>query len=61
MNEVPESTDIKEAIANCKAVSHYKPRGASAKAFKQLADEVTGRIARLESEALVEVVADGKD
>jgi chromosome partitioning protein len=58
---IPVASDIKEAIANGKAVSHFKPRGASAKAFKQLADEVTGRIARLESKVLVEVVADGQD
>jgi chromosome partitioning protein len=58
---IPLAADIKEAIANGKAVSHYKPRGASAKAFKQLADEIMGRIARVESGALVEAVTDGQD
>lgn len=41
---VPMAADIKEAISHHKPVSHYKPRGASAKAFKSLIDEITARI-----------------
>jgi chromosome partitioning protein len=58
---IPVAADIKEAIALSKAVSHHKPRGASAKAFKLLADEIIERIARVESQPLVEALANGQD
>lgn len=43
---VPLAADIKEAIARRLPVTHYKPRGASAKAFQALAEELDARIAR---------------
>jgi chromosome partitioning protein len=42
---VPLAADIKEAISARKPISHYKPRGASAKVFKALADELFTRMA----------------
>jgi chromosome partitioning protein len=42
---VPYATDFKEAIANRKPIAQYKPRSASAKAIKALADELTARLA----------------
>jgi chromosome partitioning protein len=42
---VPYATDFKEAIARRQAVAQYKPRGASAKAVRALADELLGRLA----------------
>jgi chromosome partitioning protein len=41
---VPLSADIKEAISQRKAVTHYKPKGASSKVFKALVDEMLSRI-----------------
>jgi chromosome partitioning protein len=41
---VPLAADIKEAISQRKTVTHYKPRGASAKVFKALVDEMLARI-----------------
>jgi chromosome partitioning protein len=41
---VPLAADIKEAISARKPVSHYKPKGASAKVFKALADELFARM-----------------
>jgi len=41
---VPLAADIKEAISARKPVSHYKPRGASAKVFKALVDELFTRM-----------------
>lgn len=38
------AADIKEAIARRLPVTHHKPRGASSKAFKALADEAFARI-----------------
>jgi chromosome partitioning protein len=42
---VPYAADFKEAIAQRKSIAQYKPRGASAKALKALADEVLARLA----------------
>jgi chromosome partitioning protein len=42
---IPLAADIKEAIARRQPVTHYKPRGASAKAFKAMAEETFARIA----------------
>lgn len=42
---VPLAADIKEAISRRLPVTHYKPRGASARAFRALVDEVMTRIA----------------
>jgi chromosome partitioning protein len=43
--KVPAALDFKEAIAQRKPVSIYKPRGASAKSMKALAEEVFRRMA----------------
>ena len=42
---VPYAADFKEAIAQRKPIAQYKPKGASAKAIKALADEVLDRLA----------------
>ena len=42
---IPNSIDFPEAIANRKPISDYKPKGASAKAMKAMADELLSRIA----------------
>jgi chromosome partitioning protein len=42
---IPYAADYKEAIAQRKPIAQYKPRGASAKAIKALADELLGRLA----------------
>jgi chromosome partitioning protein len=42
------AADIKEAISQRRPVTHYKPRGASTKAFKALVDEM---LARMDTEA----------
>jgi chromosome partitioning protein len=57
--KVPKSADIPEAILVNKPVTHFKPRSASAKAFKALADEVVLRIASHESPVLQEVEING--
>jgi chromosome partitioning protein len=57
---IPVAADIKEAIAFGKPVTTFKPRGASAKAFKQLADEMMARIARHEAPSMVEVATHGE-
>ena len=41
---VPLGTDFKEAVAVRKPIVAYKPKGASAKAIKALADELLGRV-----------------
>jgi chromosome partitioning protein len=41
---IPMAADIKEAISQRKAVTHYKPRGASAKVFRALVDELMARV-----------------
>lgn len=41
---VPLAADIKEAISQRRPVTHYKPKGASAKVFKALAEELLTRI-----------------
>lgn len=51
---IPMAADIKEAISQRRPVTHYKPRGASAKVFKLLADEIISRIAAVESGRFVE-------
>jgi chromosome partitioning protein len=56
---IAKAADIPEAIVVNKPVTHYKPRGASAKAFKALAEEILTRIVANESPALVEA-ADGQ-
>lgn len=53
--KIPKSADIPEAILVNKPVTHFKPRSASAKAFKALADELVRRIASNESPVLQEV------
>jgi len=61
--KVAESTDIPDAIVVNKPVTHYKPRGASAKSIKILADEIVARIAAHEGSGagveLMEVGANG--
>jgi chromosome partitioning protein len=47
---IPLAADIKEAISQRRPITHYKPRGASSKVFKALADEV---FARIDAAALV--------
>ncbi len=42
---VPYAVDFKEAIAQRKTITQYKPRGASARALAALADEVLARLA----------------
>jgi chromosome partitioning protein len=42
---VPYAADFKEAIAQRKPIAQYKPKGASAKAICQLADELLARLA----------------
>lgn len=46
---VPMAADIKEAISQRKAVTQYKPKGASAKVFKALVDEMLTKIAAHEA------------
>lgn len=41
---IPLAADVKEAISARKPITHYKPRGASAKVFKALADELFARM-----------------
>lgn len=41
---VPLGTDFKEAIAQRKPIAAYKPRGASARAVKAVADEILARV-----------------
>jgi chromosome partitioning protein len=48
---VPYAADFKEAIAARKTIAQYKPKGASAKVIRALADEVLARIARDRREA----------
>lgn len=43
-SRVPESVDFVEAVARRQPISEYKPKGASAKAIRALADEVLARI-----------------
>ena len=44
---IPHAADFPEAIAFRKTVVQHKPRGASAKAIRALADEMTARIERI--------------
>jgi cellulose biosynthesis protein BcsQ len=55
------AADIKEAIARGKSVSRPKPRGASARAFQALADEIEIRMSQAEARVLVEAATDGQD
>jgi chromosome partitioning protein len=57
---VPMASDIKEAIFHHKPVTHHKPRGASAKAIKALADEIVFKIAAHEAPELLEVGTNGQ-
>jgi chromosome partitioning protein len=57
---VPMAPDIKEAIFHHKPVTHHKPRGASAKAIKALADEILARIVAHEAPELLEVGSNGQ-
>ena len=41
---IPLAADIKEAISRRRPITHYKPKGASAKAFKALVEEMFARI-----------------
>jgi chromosome partitioning protein len=41
---IPYAADFKEAIAQRRPIAAYKPRGASAKAIRALADEVLARL-----------------
>ena len=43
---VPDALDFKEAIGQRKTISAYKPKGASAKAVRAVADEMMARIDR---------------
>jgi chromosome partitioning protein len=47
---IPMAADIKEAISQRKAVTHYKPRGASARVFKALVEELVARVESCRSE-----------
>ena len=47
---IPLAADIKEAIARRLPVTHHKPRGASAKAFKAVAEEILARVRSHEEE-----------
>jgi hypothetical protein len=40
---IPLGTDFKEAIAARKPIVQHRPRGASSRAVKALADELVGR------------------
>jgi chromosome partitioning protein len=42
---IPYATDFKEAIAQRKTIAQFKPKGASAKSVKALADEMLARVA----------------
>ena len=44
-SRVPYAADYKEAIAQRRPIARYKPKGASAKAIKALADELLARLA----------------
>src|SRR5262249_6124462 len=46
---IPLAADIKEAISQRRPVTHYKPRGASARVFKTLVDELLTRIEQAEA------------
>jgi chromosome partitioning protein len=43
-SRIPYATDAKEAVAKRVPISSHKPKGATAKAFRDLADEVLARI-----------------
>ncbi|WP_422932132.1 ParA family protein [Singulisphaera sp. PoT] len=43
-SRIPLATDIKEAISQRRPISLYKPKGASTKAFKALAEEMLARM-----------------
>jgi chromosome partitioning protein len=47
---VPLAADIKEAISQRLPVTHHKPRGASSKVFKALAEELLARVETTEAE-----------
>ncbi len=55
---VPMAADIKEAIAHRRPIAMHKPRGASAKAIKAVADEMLARIEGPAVAGLMEVAAD---
>jgi chromosome partitioning protein len=55
-SRIAMASDVKEAISANQPVTHYKPRGASAKGFKALADEMVTRIASHQSPAPLEAV-----
>jgi chromosome partitioning protein len=57
--KIAESVQIQEAILAMKPVTHFKPKGESAKQFKALAEEVMARIVAYESGSLLEVAAHG--
>jgi chromosome partitioning protein len=57
---IPMASDIKEAIFHHKPVSFHKPRGASAKAVKALADEMLAKIESSEAPELMEVGSNGQ-
>jgi chromosome partitioning protein len=48
---IPIGTDFKEAIAQRKPIAMHKPKGASAKAIKALADELFARVAAADQDA----------
>jgi chromosome partitioning protein len=54
---IPYAADFKEAIAQRKTIAQYKPRGASAKAVKALADELQARLADAPSIGIVQEAA----
>jgi len=49
---IPMAIDIKDAISLRKPITHHKPKGASSKAFRALAEEIESRIqSRVETPA----------
>jgi chromosome partitioning protein len=59
-SKIAKAADIPEAILVNKPVTHFRPRSASAKAFKSLADEIMARIAASPSRELEEVGTNGQ-
>lgn len=48
---IPLAADIKEAVAARKTIVEHKPKGASAKAFRAVAEELLGRVASLRNQS----------
>jgi chromosome partitioning protein len=54
---VPYAADFKEAIAQRRPIALYKPKGASAKAIKELANELLARLANAPCVGMTQEVA----